>query len=388
MNDDRLRLDLASLADEVTPVDLRDRALRTSRRLGIQRAVATTAAAFVLVGAATGTAFAIRPDATAPTPLPADSPSIVDTTPPAPPAPPTPSVAPSTPTPPAAPTATIGRLQYGPGPGTLGEGSSPTAHLYSWQPGSGPKQLLAIPREVAVLNAAVSPDGRRVAWVVEDALWVSDVDGSGKRKLRDGVDRHCWTPAWSPDSRRLAIGTLTKTHPDDYRAGVIDVASGTFTESGELPGCHPVWSADGDFIAYADGSTGAVLLTRLDGPVRRAIPGLGSGSNYRSFDLASLSPDGGRIALHRRSPDMEAGDVARELDANVVLDTRTGKEVRLPLGGRELRQVYFQADGTLVARVKSGGGFAVVLVDAEGRKISESAEPAALKDMQILGVAG
>ena len=44
MNDDRLRLDLTDLADEVTPVDLRDRALRTSRRIGIQRAVATCAA--------------------------------------------------------------------------------------------------------------------------------------------------------------------------------------------------------------------------------------------------------------------------------------------------------------------------------------------------------
>ena len=62
MNEDRLRFDLADLADEVTPVDLRDRALRTSRRLGIQRAVTTSVAALVLIGAATGTALAIRPD--------------------------------------------------------------------------------------------------------------------------------------------------------------------------------------------------------------------------------------------------------------------------------------------------------------------------------------
>ncbi|MGC1214364.1 MAG: hypothetical protein WA890_24280, partial [Micromonospora sp.] len=62
MNDDRLRFDLAELADEVTPVDLRDRALRTSRRLGIQRAVATSAAAVVLLAAAAGTALAVRPN--------------------------------------------------------------------------------------------------------------------------------------------------------------------------------------------------------------------------------------------------------------------------------------------------------------------------------------
>ncbi|MEU8295869.1 hypothetical protein AB0C04_01085 [Micromonospora sp. NPDC048909] len=78
MNDQRLRLDLADLADEVTPVDLRDRALRTSRRIGIQRAVATSAAALVLLGAATGTAFAMMPDRRA-DPLPATTPSVTAT---------------------------------------------------------------------------------------------------------------------------------------------------------------------------------------------------------------------------------------------------------------------------------------------------------------------
>ncbi|WP_346537462.1 hypothetical protein [Micromonospora sp. DPT] len=74
MNDQRLRLDLTDLAEEVTPVDLRDRALRTSRRIGIQRAVATSAAAVVLFGAATGTAFAILPNRNA-DPVPGTTPS-------------------------------------------------------------------------------------------------------------------------------------------------------------------------------------------------------------------------------------------------------------------------------------------------------------------------
>lgn len=68
MNGDRLRLDLTRLAEEVTPVDLRDRVLRTSRRIGIQRAVATSATALVLLGAAAGTAFALTPRAGTPSP--------------------------------------------------------------------------------------------------------------------------------------------------------------------------------------------------------------------------------------------------------------------------------------------------------------------------------
>ncbi|MFE9689871.1 hypothetical protein [Micromonospora sp. NPDC005806] len=79
MNQDRLRLDLADLAEEVTPVDLRDRALRTSRRLGIQRAVTTSAAVIVMLGAATGTAFAFMPRNEGQAPMPADTPSVTVT---------------------------------------------------------------------------------------------------------------------------------------------------------------------------------------------------------------------------------------------------------------------------------------------------------------------
>ncbi|MFE9204039.1 hypothetical protein [Micromonospora sp. NPDC007230] len=76
MNHDRLRLDLAGLAEEVSPVDLRDRALRTSRRLGLQRAIATSAAAVVMLCAATGTAFALVPRNDGLAPVPADTPSV------------------------------------------------------------------------------------------------------------------------------------------------------------------------------------------------------------------------------------------------------------------------------------------------------------------------
>ena len=103
MNQDRLRFDLADLAEEVTPVDLRDRALRTSRRLGLQRAAATSAAVLVVLAAATGTALAIRPNSQ--TPVPA-GPSVTVTAPPVEPTP-TPSAEPSS-TPSTSPSETTG----------------------------------------------------------------------------------------------------------------------------------------------------------------------------------------------------------------------------------------------------------------------------------------
>jgi hypothetical protein len=90
MNADRLRLDLAELADDVQPVDLRDRVLRTSRRLRIQRTIVGSAAALIVLGAATGTALALTPRIGT-NPAPAASATTVVTTAPTPPATPAPT---------------------------------------------------------------------------------------------------------------------------------------------------------------------------------------------------------------------------------------------------------------------------------------------------------
>ncbi|MGW4464513.1 hypothetical protein [Micromonospora sp. NPDC004704] len=82
MNMDRLRSDLADLAEEVAPVDLRDRTLRTSRRIGVQRTLASSAAALVMIGAATGTAFAFFPRGdVGPAPAATTPPAVVTPTP-------------------------------------------------------------------------------------------------------------------------------------------------------------------------------------------------------------------------------------------------------------------------------------------------------------------
>jgi hypothetical protein len=58
---DRLHADLTDLAEQVTVVDLRDRALRTSRKLRTLRTILGAAAAFVLLTIGAGTAFAVLP---------------------------------------------------------------------------------------------------------------------------------------------------------------------------------------------------------------------------------------------------------------------------------------------------------------------------------------
>ncbi|MFC0029702.1 PD40 domain-containing protein [Micromonospora chaiyaphumensis] len=401
MNQDRLRLDLAELAEEVTPVDLRDRALRTSRRLGIQRAVATSAAALVVLAAATGTAFAIRPNGDSPAPAPA-GPSVTSTWPPVevtptPQASREPSTAPSgspstdSGTPAGGPT--FGRLIYGPAQVS----DSPTVRLRSWRPGGGqPTSLAALPEIWALSNASVSPDGRRLAWVERGfdgkdvgKLYVSDIDGSNKKSMASDVDEYCITPTWSPDSRHLLFGTMQANGGYD-RAGVLDTLSERHTVqwwSSRPEACHAIWSADGRTIAM--NTDAGVALYDTSGRKQRAVPGLSAAGAWQSHQVTSLAPDATRIALFRIRKGMDAGDVGRLLRVNAVLETATGKVVDLPLGGRDLKQVFFQADGSMVVRVEDGDGrVQLLLVDATGRKVAEQPEPAALRDAQLIAAIG
>jgi len=58
-------------------------------------------------------------------------------------------------------------------------------------------------------NVAVSPDGRRIAYIVEQAedslLWVRDLDGQTSRRL-SGLHA-AQLPFWSPDGQWVAFFT-------------------------------------------------------------------------------------------------------------------------------------------------------------------------------------
>ncbi|TDC39861.1 hypothetical protein [Micromonospora sp. KC213] len=364
MNDQRLRLDLADLAEEATPVDLRDRVLRTSRRLGIRRAVASSAAAVALLGAATGTAFAVRPGVT-PDPTPGNPPPV--------------AASPS----PADRWVNVGRVFYLP---TVSDQAS--IPLSAWRPGGELSTLVDLPGSVLGTNAAVSPDGTRVAWVQDTELMLADVDGPGRRVVTARVEGgSCWGPSWSPDSQALTVAVSQKPGvPLALLHGLVDIKTGTFTSLKiEADSCHPVWSADGRFLAYTDGE-GQVVVTDRKSMATRVVPRLGGANHYYSYDVASLSPDGSRVALLRIDYKQEGGDTGRNLSVNMILDTRTGATVALPLGGRKLLQAYFLPDGRLVARVRATDGTRLLLIDSDGRRVTEAVEPAALRNHQILAV--
>jgi hypothetical protein len=72
---DRLHNDLADLADQVAVVDLRSRALRTSRRITLQRRLTAVAAAVAVIAIGAGGAFAFSGQDQKPVPAGSTSPS-------------------------------------------------------------------------------------------------------------------------------------------------------------------------------------------------------------------------------------------------------------------------------------------------------------------------
>ena len=68
--------------------------------------------------------------------------------------------------------------------------------------GGAPVQVTA--SDKAVSDPQWSPDGRRLAYVRDDEIWVVEADGSRTTRVvaKPGPGRQ---PRWSPDGRRLAF---------------------------------------------------------------------------------------------------------------------------------------------------------------------------------------
>lgn len=141
--------------------------------------------------------------------------------------------------------------------------------------------------------APISPDGAYVVYNDrDDRIRLLDLEAGKCRGLTPpGVA--CFGPTWSPDSRRLAVQTLTG------RVLVVDIRTGQVVDLGQ--GGSPSWSADGNAVTYAyterqDGykvTRCEVHMCRWDGSERTRL--VADRPELR-LKTAALSPDGGALA--------------------------------------------------------------------------------------------
>jgi TolB protein len=146
-----------------------------------------------------------------------------------------------------------------------------------------------------------SPDGKRLAFVSgsrsSSQIWLIGVDGSHRERLTAGpaLDQQ---PAWSPDGKRIAF--VRALAPTSQGIVVVDLTSHRETLVASAQGAyrHPTWSPDGRRLAFSyarhpqSGRYG-LYVVRADGSRLRKI----SSDARNDYWDPAWSPDGRRIAF-------------------------------------------------------------------------------------------
>lgn len=254
--------------------------------------------------------------------------------------------------------------------------------------GEAPWTADAIQRLRRVSDPQVSPDGRWVAYVVEElapggahrasAIWRVSVETGEASRLTGGAGRdEC--PRWSPDGGRIAFLSdrawpgAASASPGASQLWLLPAGGGEPAPLARAPGgaYAPQWSADGRFVVFvspeSEADTSAALRRAAGaGSPRAHLPWhrlwrveLASGATRRIAGGAhhvtgfSISPDGRRVAFSSQPTPEPAG----LLEADLWIVPAEGGEPR-PLVRRpgEDAAPAFSADGRSVAFVGQAGG--------------------------------
>ncbi|MEU5161694.1 hypothetical protein AB0G74_19085 [Streptomyces sp. NPDC020875] len=258
---------------------------------------------------------------------------------------------------------------------------------------SGRVRSVQVPSTGQVLEVAVAPDGKRVAYVQEDgrAAWFEVRTGSGEplgpiRRLPDAPGRDTsWgpvvAPALSADGRTLAARVRGRLVWWNLDRGTL---AGTVPAPAEMTGALRFGPGDGTLLATVYATGGSQALLSVDPGTGRATP-LVSGAQE-----IFVSGDGGTavvcrerggqsvISRHRTSDGTAVGRPYRERDEAYTTDMCTIDAVdttgrRAALGwGDELRVLDLDRGGT-ISRAPTPGTLATrldphpVLAESHGR---------------------
>ena len=160
---------------------------------------------------------------------------------------------------------------------------------------------LAVASDTPVYDPAISPDGKLLGYVVEDAdgrldLYVRRVSGGAPVKLTDDSASER-LPRFSPDGERIAYSRRSEGGPPEIRIvpSLGGDALATIAAAGDA-----VWSSNGRELAFmrrTESGATELAVASADGSNARGL--LQSDSAYPFLRQPAWSPDGRELAIVR-----------------------------------------------------------------------------------------
>jgi len=148
-----------------------------------------------------------------------------------------------------------------------------------------------------------SPDGRVLAFVAVDKIWLMDLPNGKPRRLTDATfTAQEYSPSWSPDGNWLAFTSWS----DSEYGGLWKVAKtgGTAQRLTQVAGTYlnPAWSTDGQTIVVARGS-GEMLRGRMPSDeisfTLESVPSAGGSAQV----VVDVNSRGGKVVAPKFGPD-------------------------------------------------------------------------------------
>ena len=141
-----------------------------------------------------------------------------------------------------------------------------------------------------------SPDGARIAFAAQGAIWIANADGSAPARITRRSSTQ--DPAWSPDGTRIAFARAVGGNQDIYVVATNGSALTRLT-SARGPDHEPAWSPDGARIAFSSrrSRNWELYAMNADGSQERRLTRTPDAEGFPAW-----SPDGRRIAYWRRAP--------------------------------------------------------------------------------------
>ncbi len=218
-------------------------------------------------------------------------------------------------------------------------------------PASGGAETAEVPpgRTGPVISAAWAPDGKRIAYVIGDSVFVHEPRGDSHGIARVFEAHGC---AWSPDAAQLACvsgnaialtpGTLFG-NASPSRVVSVRVSDGRVVPVTDslFPNLSPAWSPDGRWVYYVSSRFGprdifaqAVAGGAPRGPALRLTTGLNA-------HTISLSADGRRIAY----ADLAIESNAWSIPVPAHLPVPASSAIQLTHGSQFVETTQLSRDG-------------------------------------------